>query len=203
MLLGAALVVVSINAVNLFDGLDGLAGTAGLLAALGSGWMAVMRGLDPTFGLVLAGAVAGFLVLNWHRARVFLGDNGSYVVGLFIAYAVLRATPSGAETRLVVAASLLGVFLLDLVATVLRRRLNGRPLFAGDRGHLYDQLRSRGLSVPAVVLVAGGVQASFVIFAVLVDQLAPFVAVASLAALGLVALALLAAGGFLSADRSA
>ena len=199
--LGAALVVLCVNAVNLFDGLDGLAGSAGLVAALGLAWLASQRGLDASFGAILAAALAGFLLLNWHPARIFLGDAGAYVLGLFLAYGFLQVTPEGIGTRLAVAVGLLGVFALDLVVTVLRRRLNGRPLFAGDRSHLYDQLRDRGASVVRVAVSAALLQGCFVVGVVAADHFLG--GPAAVVALGVGSLGLvvgLASGGFLHVD---
>lgn len=164
-ILAVIAVVVLINAVNLFDGLDGLAGASAAVTGLGLAWMAAIRGTDATLGLVLAAGLAGFLVFNWHRARVFLGDNGAYTIGVLLAYATLAVTPSGPSAAWLVALMALGVFVVDLFATVIRRRLAQRPLFAGDRSHLYDQLRDRGRSVPAVSLTAATVQAGFVLLA--------------------------------------
>ena len=196
---GTLLVVFSVNAVNLFDGLDGLAGSAALVAALGVAGLAAVRGLPAAYGVVLAGALAGFLLWNWHRARVFLGDNGAYVVGVFLAYGILRVSRSWAE--LAAAAALLGVFALDLGVSIIRRRVRRSPLFAGDRSHLYDQLRQRGLSVPGVAVSAAAVEAAFVLAVVSLERFVGGVAstlLLSLIGLGLVAA--VAAGGLLRVD---
>lgn len=160
--IGILLVVGTINAVNLFDGLDGLVGSSAAVAAIGLAALAELRGLNNVFGLILAGALVGFLILNWHPARVFLGDNGSYVVGAFLAYGIMRISPEPIDSRFVVASVLLGVFALDLAITIIRRRLAARPLFTGDRSHMYDQLRGRGWSVPRVAMSMAAVQLVYV-----------------------------------------
>lgn len=163
---GVVLVVVFINAVNLFDGLDGLVGASGVVSAFGLAWLAGLRGTDLTPAVAVAGALGGFLVLNWHPAKVFLGDNGAYTVGMFLAYGTLVASPDGAGVGLGVASVGLGVFALDLIATVIRRRLGGNPLFAGDRSHLYDQLRDRGMRVPTIAITAAFAQTLFVLVSI-------------------------------------
>lgn len=199
--IGVLLVVVTINAVNLFDGLDGLAGSSGFVAALGIAVLAASRGLDPEFGLILAGALAGFLIWNWQPAKLFLGDNGAYTLAIFLVYGMMTAAPSGSETDVLVAAGLLGVFAVDLVVTLLRRRLAGRPLFVGDRSHVYDQLRDRGLSVSQVAIRMAGAQAVLVIVVVIVDsQTSAPVALATLAVLFALVLFGLARMGFLTTD---
>ncbi len=192
LVVGVVLTVGLVNAVNLFDGLDGLVGLSAAVTALGLAALAWDRGFNETFGLVLAAALVGFLVLNWHPARVFLGDNGSYVVGAFIAYGMLLISPEPVDSRIAVAAVMMGVFGLDMVTAIVRRRLAGKPLFVGDRSHIYDQLHDRGLSIPRVAITMALVQVVFVAVAFGVEQvrLGPIrlllVAVAAAASLALV-----------------
>lgn len=152
------LVVFAINAVNLFDGLDGLAASCALISSLGIAALGGVRSLgllDQPMALALA--LVGFLILGWHPARVFLGDSGSYVIGVLLASATVGVSPAG-NAEFVLASAVLGVFAIDLIVTIVRRRRAGHPLFEGDRSHLYDQLRDYGMSVPRVVYVAVGAQ---------------------------------------------
>jgi hypothetical protein len=59
--------------------------------------------------------------------------------------------------------AVMGVFLIDLGATILRRAINGRPLFTGDRSHVYDQLRDRAWSVRRIALLAAAMQGLLVL----------------------------------------
>lgn len=145
-------VVVAVNAFNLFDGLDGLAGSVAFVSTLGVG-----LAFDRPGAWVLAAAILGFLIRNWHPATVFLGDNGSYLLGLSLIYLGAEGSRSALEPLLALAMT--GVVLIDLGVTVIRRRSGGHPLFVGDRSHVYDQLVDRGHGVPAVVLRAALAQA--------------------------------------------
>jgi UDP-GlcNAc:undecaprenyl-phosphate GlcNAc-1-phosphate transferase len=100
---------------------------------------------------------------------VFLGDAGAYFVGLYLAHLIL--TTSDGPVELVFTAGFLGVFAIDMLVTLLRRRLNGRPLFLGDRSHIYDQLRDRGKSVPTVALIAAGTQAILLGLVILAERI--------------------------------
>ncbi len=197
---GSLLVMVGVNAVNLFDGLDGLVGTTMAVTAVGTALLLSRRGLEPSFGWVVAGACTAFLVLNWHRARVFLGDNGAYVVGALLAYGILATAPDGLGGQFVVGLGLVGVFGLDVVVTILRRRRFRRPLFGGDRSHLYDQLHDRGRSVRVVAMVAGATQLGVVLVVLAADAVGDWTGAGMVGLLGAALLAGAVQGGFLRVD---
>jgi UDP-GlcNAc:undecaprenyl-phosphate GlcNAc-1-phosphate transferase len=148
------------NAVNMMDGQDGLAGGLAAVAALGLSVVATADGAMGSLGPACAAALIAFLVWNRPPASVFLGDGGAYGVGGLLV--VLLA--GGATTWAGVAGGVacLGIFLLELVSTILRRTVTRSSLTSGDRAHVYDQLaerlRSRGAST-AVLVVAGAVAA--------------------------------------------
>jgi len=198
---GVLFVVVAINAVNLLDGVDGLVGSVTLVSGLGLAWAGSAGFGDTSYGFVLAAAVAGFLVVNWNPARVFLGDNGAYTIGMFLAYGVLRTSSEGIGVMALVAMGVMGVFFIDLGATILRRAVNHDSLFSGDRGHVYDQLRNRGWSVRGVA--AFGAVSQAVLVAVFVGMAVAGVAGISVAVIaigvgGLACVALLWRLGFLA-----
>lgn len=201
MVTGVALVIIATNAVNLYDGLDGLAGLSAMVCGLGLAAVTYLQGATPLSGFELSAALVGFLILNWHPARVFLGNCGAYVTGLFLAHLILTASaPSVPETLL--SSALLGVFIIDLMASLIRRMRAGNSLFAGDRAHLYDQLRDRGLSVPTVALISGFGQLLLIGVLVAVGQLdTPWLGIVIASALFAAVLALLARLGFLTPRR--
>lgn len=195
-----AVIVVGINAVNLLDGLDALVGSTALVTAGGAVWAGVAIRGGWELGAALAGSLAGFLVLNRPPARLFLGDNGSYTVGMTLAYAALRATPEGTAPMLLLVAGLLGVYIIDLTVTILRRARNQKPLFTGDRSHIYDQLRERGWSTVQVVAIAALTQAVLVAGFVALAVAGPGTVPVATALVGVGCLALATAwrAGFLS-----
>lgn len=140
------------NAINLIDGLDGLAaGVAGMSAAtLGFilwVFQGEMSGLAAPLCFALAGACAGFLIHNYHPAKIFLGDSGSLVVGFTLAALSIQFE---AKRSMLVSLSiplmLLGLPLLDVALSVIRRRRLSRPVFQGDRSHLHHRLQQVGLN---------------------------------------------------------
>ena len=77
-----------VNAVNLTDGIDGLAATVtlvtGLFFSVVSGLVSGVSGGTQLFSAALVGGCGGFLVYNFHPARVFMGDTGSLFLGGFV-----------------------------------------------------------------------------------------------------------------------
>lgn len=147
-LLTVAFVVVLLNAVNLIDGLDGLASGVCLFSALG--FAVVLDGDFRVMALALGGALAGFLIWNRPPARIYLGDAGSYLAGTTIA--LLLAASFGHDQPIATSAGALlfvAVPVADTSIAIVRRLRAGRPLFEGDRGHVYDQLVDRGWSLGA------------------------------------------------------
>ena len=191
--LTALLVVVSVNAVNLFDGLDGLAGSTALLSAAGAAVFAVNRAAGAVPALIVVAALGGFLVFNWHPAKLFLGDNGAYFVGLTLV--ALYAFPSDGIPDIIVGTGLLGLFLVDLVSTVLRRRIAGTPMFVGDRSHIYDRIHAQGRPVPQVVLIVAVLHVAVVGAVLAADWLlAPGWAATATVAVGIAAVAIATRG---------
>ena len=154
------------NSTNLIDGLDGLCGGVVGIACLAFWTLTLLlwhvgggQEMDPGLRLriVLCAAVVGagsaFLAFNFHPATIFMGDSGSLLLGFNVAVLIALVTRQGGWRGLVGGLLVFGLPILDTSLAVARRWLNGRPLFVGDRSHLYDQLRDRGFSVPKTVYI--------------------------------------------------
>lgn len=135
------------NAVNLTDGLDGLASTVCFFAAVGNGIIALTLGnvFVAFFSFLLAGCLAGFLFHNFPPAKVFLGDTGSMLIGFLLAVTVIESNTHKRSTTILVIAPLLllGFSLLDVVLSIIRRFIRGKPIFSSDLGHIHHRLMSR------------------------------------------------------------
>lgn len=138
------------NFFNFMDGLDGLASGQGLaMMALvaACGWSSG----SGVLALILASALAGFLLFNWWPSRIFLGDVGSLPVGFLIAGLPLLAPDADRPRAILVVAIGTTLFLLDPVWTLGRRLLRGARIGEAHREHLYQRLAVPGQSHPAVV----------------------------------------------------
>lgn len=153
-----------INALNMQDGLDGLAGGLSAISALGFVVLGSQTGdaVGLVLGLAVLGAVIGFLVHNAPPASVFMGDGGSHFLGVaLISLAIGFTSEPYDPARFVGPILVLGLPVFDAAFTVGRRAYGRKPLFEGDRGHLYDRLMDRGWSARATVGVCCLIQAGF------------------------------------------
>src|SRR6266481_5034742 len=152
------------NAFNLIDGLDGLAAGSALFSTLVICIIALVGHNDGILflTLVLAGAIAGFLRYNFNPASIFLGDCGSLLIG-FLLSAIALAGSQKAPTVVAVAIPIvsLGLPILDVAVSVVRRFLSSKRLFDADREHIHHKLLGRGISHRQAVLVLYGVSACF------------------------------------------
>ncbi|QKW28565.1 undecaprenyl/decaprenyl-phosphate alpha-N-acetylglucosaminyl 1-phosphate transferase [Streptomyces seoulensis] len=153
------------------DHADGLAGTVGVLTAFGAGACAAAELMDDLAVLlsILAAALTGFLMHNWHPARIAFGACGSLFTGFVLAAsAVLVRTGYDAGPT---AAALFGLTALasaDAVLVVLSRRLAGRPLRRRGPDHLAHRLRRLGLTPPGATVLLSVAAFATVLVGVLV-----------------------------------
>jgi UDP-GlcNAc:undecaprenyl-phosphate GlcNAc-1-phosphate transferase len=174
-LLTLALTVAIVNAMNFVDGLDGLAAGLGLITAsaicIFSVGLLRDHGGDVLFyppaviSVVLAGACLGFLPHNFHKARIFMGDSGSMLIGLMLAAASTTAAGPISQTAYGVrdVFALLSPFLLvvavmfvpalDMLLAIIRRTRAGLSPFSPDKMHLHHRLLEIGHSHRRVVLL--------------------------------------------------
>lgn len=158
-------VVGVINALNMADGVDGLAGALALVSLLLFTCFALYAG-DLYLAerlLALGGAVLGFLLWNkrspWlPRAKVFLGNGGSMLLGFILAWAALRLTQNPAHpVSPVLGPWTLALPLIDCVTLMLRRWRSGASPFKADRNHMHHLLLDAGYTPGKVtVIMAGG-----------------------------------------------
>ncbi len=163
-LLGGAVTVLWVvgltNSFNMLDNMDGLAASVGLIVAMLFCGAQVPVGslFVPAVLLVVAGALAGFLVHNHWPARLFMGDAGSNFLGfllgsLTVAGTFTRVDPDHSFSRYGVLAPLLvmAVPLYDMTSVILIRLSEGRSPFLGDRRHFSHRLVARGLTARQAV----------------------------------------------------
>lgn len=151
-----------LNLYNFMDGIDGIAGIEAITVCgggvllgwlfFGADWSAYLSLAQPA--LLLAAATAGFLLWNFPRAKIFMGDAGSGFVGLLLGLLSLQAGWLAPELFWGWGI-LLGVFVVDATLTLLRRLLRRERVYEAHRSHAYQHAaRRHGSHIPISLTVA-------------------------------------------------
>lgn len=135
------------NAMNLVDGIDGLA----TFITISSSFLIFVNSGDP-LSLILTFTCAGFLVLNWNPAKIFMGDSGSNLLGFLLSLIVLKNFTGNEGTWLIGMGVFLGYPVLDTFYAFARRLAQKKNPFMADRQHFHHQLLAKGLSQKLVLL---------------------------------------------------
>src|SRR5690606_17291136 len=159
--LAALYLVWLLNLYNFMDGIDGIASVEAICVALGGALVYLLSvsasGVAASGGwlppVLLAAAVAGFLVWNFPPARIFMGDAGSGFIGIVLGVLSIQAAamqPALLWCWLI----LLGVFVVDATQTLLRRLLRGEKVYEAHRSHAYQfAARACGRHLPVTLAV--------------------------------------------------
>jgi len=144
------------NAVNFIDGLDGLACGVSTISSLSIFIILVQLG-DPAMALVmaaLAGACIGFLPYNFNPAKIFMGDSGA----LFLGYILATVSINGmfkwyTVVSFAVPFLVLGMPIIELTTSSIRRICHGKSPFSADRKHIHHRLLDLGMSQKQAVAI--------------------------------------------------
>lgn len=153
-LLTAFTIIVITNSFNLIDGVDGLAGSLGLLTSLvfGTYFFVIGELMFAVMALSIAGSLAAFLIFNFSPARIFMGDTGSLLLGLFNSIFVIKfISTANNDIFPVLSAPAIGfailiVPLFDTLRVFSMRIIKRRSPFSPDRNHIHHFLLELGLS---------------------------------------------------------
>ncbi|HSR55110.1 MAG TPA: glycosyltransferase family 4 protein [Alphaproteobacteria bacterium] len=140
-----------VNLFNFMDGIDGIAGVETIAIGLGMGAAAMLIGgpggaataTAGLWGFTLAAGATGFLVLNWHPARVFLGDVGSVPLGFLLGWLLISLAHWGYWAAALI---LPAYYLADATLTLAFRLLRGQRIWEAHKEHFYQRAVARGWS---------------------------------------------------------
>ena len=149
-----------INAINMIDGIDGLSGSlcAAFMFMICAAALYAGNALIANRALMLGAAVCGFLLLNlrlpWQsRAKVFLGNSGSAMLGFAAAWLAFRLTQNpGHPVSPVLALWLLPIPVMDTLVLMATRVKRGQSPFHADRNHIHHLMLDAGFTPTGIVL---------------------------------------------------
>ncbi|WP_423799686.1 glycosyltransferase family 4 protein [Neobacillus sp. SAB-20_R2A] len=160
------------NAINLIDGLDGLAAGVSSIALITISGMAIIMGdgyVTTVASLVLASTL-GFLIYNFHPAKIFMGDTGALFLGFMISVLSLLGFKNVTLISFIVPVIILGVPISDTFFAIIRRIVNKKPLSAPDKSHLHHCLLRLGFTHRQTVLIIYAMAAFFGLMAIIFSQ---------------------------------
>ena len=140
-ILAVGLIVWMLNLYNFMDGIDGIAGIEAITVCASAATIHWLFVPDSSYWLLpglLGASAAGFLFWNYPTARIFMGDSGSGFVGFSLGVLAIQAAWEQSQLFwcwLI----LLGVFVVDASATLLRRLLSGEKIYTAHRSHAYQR----------------------------------------------------------------
>lgn len=146
-----------LNAVNFADGIDGLASAIGILVGVIMGYWHMRHGFEiQTFiSLIMVGVMFSFYIFNVfsERYKIYMGDSGSLVLGLFIYVLVcddkismLDGSFLADNYSLSFVMAVLSYILFDLTRVVLLRMIHRKAPYEGDRTHLHHIYVDMGMN---------------------------------------------------------
>lgn len=145
------------NAVNIIDGINGLAAGISFIALLSLG---VLAFLSSQYYLVviiaiLLGVISGFYPFNFPRAKIYLGDSGSLVIGFILAALSMATIQRKASLAIVLLIPIIILFLpiLEMFVTIIRRIYKRQNIFTRDTDHLHYRFLKKGFSETKTTLI--------------------------------------------------
>jgi UDP-GlcNAc:undecaprenyl-phosphate GlcNAc-1-phosphate transferase len=172
------------NSFNLLDNMNGLCAGVAFICASFLLWVSIEQSqyYIALLTLIIMGALIGYLPYNFPRARVFLGDQGSLVIGFLLAcltllesYISQKKTDIHFEVLMPLFAMALPLF--DTASVIIIRLKQKRPLFVGDKSHLSHRLVDMGLTQVQAVVVLYVLTTVFAINAIVLVNADAFVGI--------------------------
>ena len=154
------------NLNNFMDGMDGLAASQCIIANITLGlWFFFLGDVElASVCLVAIAATYGFLLWNWHPAKIFMGDVGSITLGAFYGCLIVIASDRH-EVPVISSVLVFAVFIFDATYTLIKRAVNREKFWLAHRSHWYQRAGLASVPHNQVVLAAAGLMCLCSLFA--------------------------------------
>jgi UDP-GlcNAc:undecaprenyl-phosphate/decaprenyl-phosphate GlcNAc-1-phosphate transferase len=155
MLVGALLLVSTVNSVNFMDGINGITALHSLVWGIvyGCTFWIIKQPDHLEIAVILASIGLAFLPWNMPKARIFLGDSGSYLIGGTVGVLALLVAFSGEPLA---ALCPLAIYATDTGSALIRRIRSGEKITEAHKSHVFQKLVSRGPTHSGAALIVTG-----------------------------------------------
>lgn len=135
--------------INWCDGMDGLAGSLSAISATTLFIVALVKGQSDSaeMSILLVGVTIGFLRYNKHPAQIFMGDSGANFLGFMLGIIALDgAFKQTTIISILIPILALGVPIFDNIFVIIKRFLDGKPIYKADRTQIHYRLAAKGMN---------------------------------------------------------
>jgi len=166
--------IVGMNAFNMLDGIDGLSASLGIVS-IGSMAFITSTAELQFIGIIIVTALLVFLIFNLGmlgpKNKIFLGDNGSMLIGLVVAWFLITASQKNyPDFKPVTAIWLIAIPLIDMTSVMFKRLRRGESMLKADREHLHHKLMDAGFSAKQTLTIIVITSIVLVIFGLFLDK---------------------------------
>lgn len=157
--------------INFIDGLDGLAGGISAISAITLFIVALIKGQPDSamMSIILTGVIIGYLRYNKHPAQIYMGDAGATFIGFILSVIALGgAFKQATLLSLFIPILALGVPIFDNIFVVIKRMMEGKPVYKADRSQVHYRLLSSGLNTKQVVTFLCLLNVCFGLFSIII-----------------------------------
>lgn len=148
------------NSINMLDNMDGVTASISTIIFIALFGLAIQCPSDAIIILSIIASLVAFLFWNWHPSKMYMGDNGSQLLGVLLAYFSIKYVWNSADSivgfnyeQLIFIALMFIIPLTDTITVAINRFLGGKSPFVGDRYHTTHCLVYKGFSVPQAALL--------------------------------------------------
>lgn len=161
-----------VNALNMIDGLNGLAGGLSVIMLGALAFFAYLSGSAAFVyvAVALIGALAGFLVFNYPKGSIFMGDSGSNLIGFALAISSIALFRTELPSEPMIPVVILSLPIFDTVRVMVGRMRKGKSPFYPDKTHIHHILTRVGVRSRKTVLVLCLLTLAFCLAAVVLRE---------------------------------
>lgn len=161
-----------VNALNMIDGLNGLAGGLSVIMLGALAFFAYLSGSAAFVyvAVALIGSLAGFLVFNYPKGSIFMGDSGSNLLGFALAISSIALFRTEFSSEPMVPVVILSLPIFDTVRVMVSRMRKGKSPFYPDKTHIHHILTRVGVRSRKTVFVLCLLTLAFCLAAVVLRE---------------------------------